>query len=246
MSICLYDAAHDFWQSYHGSGGSSVRAYEYVLDRAAFYRKEYSRFAVCWDSPKSHRREAFDAYKANRKPKPQDALDSLDGIKQRLVDWGVPVVEAEGFEADDIQASLCTQAFPEPVTIISNDKDMYCLICDSVVVIGSRGTMTGEEVMHKFGVAPSQMTEWLALVGDASDNVPGCPNCGPGRASDLLARFGTIAAIKEASDDEILSVRGVGPKTLAGIREWDPTLALKLVKLRHDAPVLLEDIWPRV
>ena len=100
-----------------------------------------------------------------------------------------------------------------------------------------------EECIQKFGVKPHQIRDFLALTGDVADNIPGCPSCGLMRARDLLLRFGSIKGIKAATDEEILSVRKVGLKTLTELRAWDPTLAVKLVTLLDDAPVVLEDLW---
>lgn len=241
--LVLIDLGAEFWRAFYGSG-SAVKAYEITLDRIDFYRREYPRTVVCADSPKSLRREWYPGYKANREAKPEDGIDSLRAIQARVLDWGVPVVQCDGYEADDVVASLAAQAWPEHVQIIGSEKDFFCLISDTVSLIGKNGPIGSNECIEKFGVAPSQMLDWLALVGDASDAIPGCPNCGPGRATDLLERFESIEGLRAATDAEILSVRGVGKKTLASLREWDPTLALKLVRLLDDAPVSLEELWP--
>lgn len=240
--LALIDIGAEFWKNYFGSR-SAVTAYELTLERIDWYRHVDCRTVVCCDSPKSKRKEWFDGYKSNRPPKPPEAIESLIAVQQRAATWGVPVVQCEGYEADDIVATLASQAWPEEVHIIGSEKDFFCLISDTVRLIGKHGPIESNECFEKFGVLPYQMTDWLALVGDTADAIPGCPHCGPGRATDLLERFETLDNIRAATDEEILEVHGVGKKTLESLRAWDPALALRLVKLLDDAPVSLERLW---
>lgn len=156
----------------------------------------------------------------------------------------MPIAQVDGWEADDIIATLVEQAWPEEVVIIGAEKDFYSLLqFDHVVRLdGPRGPVTAKDCVTKFGVEPHQMTDWLALAGDPSDGVPGCPGCGPGRATDLLVRFGTLKAIKEVPYDYLLSVRRVGAKTAASIQDWDPAPTLDMVRLRTDLPISLLEI----
>lgn len=240
--LALIDIGAEFWKNYFGSR-SAVTGYELTLERIDWYRHVDCRTVVCCDSPKSLRKEWFEGYKSNRPPKPAEALEALVAVQQRVVTWGLPVVQCDGYEADDVVATLAAQAWPEEVHIIGSEKDFFCLISDTVRLIGKHGPIGTNECFEKFGVLPCQMTDWLALVGDTADAIPGCPNCGPGRATDLLERFETLDGVRSASDEDIRSVRGVGPKTLASLREWDPALALKLVRLLDDAPVSLDSLW---
>lgn len=240
--LALIDMGAEFWRNYFGSK-SAVTAYELTLERIDWYRRTGPRTVVCCDSPKSLRKEYFPNYKSNRPPKPADAIESLIAVQDRVRSWGIPVVQCEGYEADDVVATLAQQAWPEVVHIVGSEKDFYCLIGDTVKLVGKHGLIGANECLEKFGVLPAQMTDWLALVGDAADAIPGCPNCGPGRATDLLERFVTLAGLLAANDEEILSVRGVGKKTLESLRAWDPCMAQRLVKLLDDAPVTLDQLW---
>jgi DNA polymerase-1 len=240
--LALIDVGAEFWKNYFGSR-SAVTGYELTLERIDWYRHVDCRTVVCCDSPKSKRKEWFHDYKSNRPPKPADALEALIAVQQRATSWGIPVVQSEGYEADDLIATLASQAWPEEVHIVGSEKDFFCLIGDTVKLVGKHGLIGANECFEKFGVLPNQMTDWLALVGDAADAIPGCPSCGPGRATDLLERFETLARIREATDEEILSVRGVGKKTLESLRAWDPSLALQLVRLLDDAPITLDTLW---
>lgn len=240
--LALIDIGAEFWKNYFGSR-SALTGYELTLERIDWYRHVDCRTVVCCDSPKSLRKDWFAGYKSNRPPKPAEAIASLIAVQQRVATWGLPVVQCEGYEADDLVATLARQAWPEEVQIIGSEKDFFCLIGDTVSLIGKHGPIGTNECFEKFGVLPNQMTDWLALVGDAADAIPGCPNCGPGRATDLLERFETLDGIRSASDEDIRAVRGVGPKTLESLRAWDPTMALKLVRLLDDAPLQLEQLW---
>lgn len=240
--LALIDLGAEFWKNYFGSR-SAVTGYELTLERIDWYRHVECRLVVCCDSPKSKRKEWFPDYKSNRTPKPADALESLIAVQQRAAACGVPVVQCDGYEADDLVATLAKQAWPEEVHIVGSEKDFFCLIGETVRLVGKHGLIGSNECFEKFGVLPPQMTDWLAMVGDAADAIPGCPNCGPGRATDLLERFETLDGVRSASDEDIRSVRGVGPKTLASLREWDPTMALRLVRLLDDAPLTLDTLW---
>lgn len=240
--IVLVDLGFEFWRAYYGSG-SDVGAYEQTLDRVQFYFEQFPRTAICCEGRNLKRKEWAPDYKEGRKPKPQDAIDSLVAIGQQIASWGVPVVAADTYEGDDIVATLVKQAWIEEVGIISGDKDLYSLLSPTVKIIGRQGMIGPAECVAKFGVKPEQMRDWLALCGDASDNVQGCPNVGPGRARDLLQHFGTLDAILAASTVELGKIRGVGLTTIASLKAWDPTLAVKLVTLLDDAPVDLATLW---
>lgn len=243
--ITLVDVSAEFWRAYFATR-SDVDAYQITLERIQYYRDNCERTAVLCDGSNCIRYSYFPEYKAQRDPKPQDALDSLRSVKEQVASWGMPIIECEGYECDDLMATLVRQAWPEDVQLVVQDKDLYQLISETCWLVGKRGLVREAECIEKFGVRPDQMRDWLALVGDAADNIPGCPNTGPGRARDLLKRFGTIEGIRAATDEEIREVRGIGKKTLDSLRSWDPTLAVKLTTLLDDAPVKLEQIWPLV
>lgn len=243
--ITLIDLGSEFWRNWYGSK-SQTDAYTLTLDRIQFYWRDNPRTVVCCDSPKTLRKEWFPAYKSNRPSRPEEAWDSLRSVEQRVEAWGCPVVSCEGYEADDVIATLVHQAFPEEVQVIGSEKDLFYLLSETTRLVGKQGFITANDCLDKFGVMPSQMRDWLALVGDAADAVPGCPGCGPGRATILLERFTSLQGILAASDEEILSLKGVGKKTLDGIRNWDSEMAVKLVTLLTDAPVDLTSLFQGV
>jgi DNA polymerase-1 len=240
--ICLVDLSGIFWRNYFGCR-SDVDAYQITLEQVEGYRQAYEQTAVCCDCGPLLRKEWFPEYKATRDEKPEDALDSLRAIEQQVQSWRTPLIRLRGYEADDVIATLVEQAWLDEVRIISSDKDLYQLISDSVRLITTRGEVGEAECVAKFGVKPEQMADYLTLTGDSSDNIPGAPGIGPGRARDLLVKFGTLAAVKAASEEELRAVRGMGDKTLASLSEWDPAMAAKLVALIRNVPVTLEDLW---
>lgn len=244
--IYLIDLGAEYWRNYFGAKRSAVRAWELTLDRLGQFRQE--RAVVCADSPRSARKERFPEYKSNREAKPEDALDSLRAVQEKVRSWGMPLALVDGWEADDVIATLTLQAWPEPVDIVGTEKDFYCLIDGRVrLVDNQRNHVDAVGCLDKFGVAPSQMSDWLALVGDAADAIPGCKNCGPQRATDLLQRFGDILGILAATDEELVSIKGVGRKTADSLRAWaldGAAKSMELVKLNRELPLNLWQILP--
>lgn len=242
--VTLFDLGAEFWKNYFGSR-SALDAYTLTYDRVDWYWSDSDgRFVLCCDSPRSIRKELHPTYKEKRGPKPEDALDSLRSIQERMAARGVPLGMVDGWEADDVVATLCHQAWPEEVRIVGCEKDFFCLIDDERVhLIGKNGPITSSACVEKFGVAPSQMTEWLAMVGDAADDIKGCPNCGPDRAAKLLTRFHKLDYVLAAASDGSLTkglIPGIGDKTIDALKAWDPAQALELVKMRTDLPINLE------
>ncbi len=135
------------------------------------------------------RKEMFEAYKANRPPAPPDLHQQMLRVREIVDAWGMTPLEAPGFEADDIIATLVREARENGlrVVIVSADKDLLQLVGDDVVMYDTmRGKVFGpEETIEKFGVEPRQVRDLLALMGDSSDNVPGVPSVGQKTAAKL-------------------------------------------------------------
>jgi len=239
--ILLVDLSAEFWRAFHASG--AAEAYHLVVERITGLMASCPRMVICCEGRRPVRFDWFPEYKANRPPKPLDATQSLAAIIGELCSWGLPVLSLDAYEADDLIATLAIQA-TEPVQILSRDKDLYQLLSDNVSIVLEDKTIGPAGCFEKFGVRPDQMRDFLALCGDSADNIPGCPNCGPGRARSLLYRFGTLDALRAAPDYELLALRGIGKKTITSLRGWDPALALKLVTLIYDAPVNLKQLFP--
>lgn len=238
--LLLVDLSAEFWRNYHATK-SGPQAYEFTIGRLTELVAQYPRMVICCEGKSPKRFAWFPEYKANRPLKPEDAKESLRQIITELeATPGIPVVSCDGYEADDVIATLCLQA-TEPVHILSRDKDLYALLTPTVRMVIDADTIGPAECVAKFGVKPHQIRDFLAIVGDASDNVPGCPGLGAKGAADLLRRFGTIAGIRAQPDPAL----DLGTKTLAKFRAWDPALATKLVTLMFDAPVKISELFPQ-
>lgn len=235
--LTIIDLGHVFWRNWYAAK-SDVGAYERTIEACMGLHHERPDILVACDSPHLIRRDIYPQYKANREAKPASAIDSLTSVENRVEDWGIPVVRADGYEADDVIATVCemTVRLLGEAEIVSNDKDLYQLICPQIRMRVGPQSVGADECKAKFGVRPDQMRDWLALVGDTADNIPGCPGVGPGRASDLLAKFGSLQAITGASPGELSSVRGIGEKTISGLQLWDMR-SFELVSLRKDVPL---------
>ncbi|MEZ5933724.1 MAG: DNA polymerase I [Alphaproteobacteria bacterium] len=151
----------------------------------------------------SFRNDMYDQYKANRDEPPEDLRPQFPLVRDAASAFGVPVVELEGYEADDIIATYARQAAAagRPVTIVSSDKDLMQLIGDGIEMFDPMKSkeIGPDEVMEKFGVLPNKVRDVLALTGDTSDNVPGVPKIGPKTAAQLLEEFGDLEGILEGA-----------------------------------------------
>ena len=161
--------------------------------------KKPQYLAVCFDvSRKTFRLEKFADYKIQRPPMPEGLSNQIPLIKQVVSAYGLSIFEKEGFEADDILATLAksAKALGLTVTIISSDKDILQLVDDKTSVFspykGAGMLYDVEKVRERFGVAPSQVTDIIALMGDDLDNIPGVKGIGEKTASSLIAQFGSV------------------------------------------------------
>ncbi|KPK52151.1 MAG: hypothetical protein AMJ63_10280 [Myxococcales bacterium SG8_38_1] len=185
----------------------------------------------------SFRKDLFEAYKANRPPAPPDLQQQMLRVREIVDAWGMSPLEAPGFEADDIIATLVREAREEglQVVIVSADKDLLQLVGEDVVMYDTmRDKVFGpEETREKLGVEPSQVRDLLSLMGDSSDNVPGVPSVGQKTAAKLLNEHGSLEGIYEHLDS---ITRKALKQKLTDHRE-DAIAARELVTLRDDVPV---------
>ena len=156
---------------------------------------------VAFDSrTPTFRHELFVAYKAQRKKMPDELASQLSLIQEVLRAMNIGIIEKEGYEADDIIAAIAQKvkdAFNE-IIIVTGDKDILQLVCENIKVMAVKKGITNtvlydaNEVKEKFGVYPNEIKDYLALMGDSSDNIPGVPGIGPKTAADLIKKFGSI------------------------------------------------------
>ena len=208
-----------------------------------------THFAVVFDhSSKTFRKEIYPQYKANRKQPPEDLIVQFSLIREATKAFNLPVLEMEGYEADDIIATIADQAQKQgaKVTIISSDKDLLQLVNEDIILFDGvkNKKITSKEVKEKWGVLPEQMIDMQILVGDSSDNIPGAKGIGPKTAAQLLQQFTTVDNLF-ANLQEITQ-----PKRREALEQAAENINITraLVTLRKDVPMSqqLEDftLWP--
>ncbi|MFZ2657468.1 MAG: 5'-3' exonuclease H3TH domain-containing protein [Victivallales bacterium] len=163
-------------------------------------REYYSPYgAVVFDKGRpEHRMRIIPEYKAQRPPMPEELRGQLPQIRDLIEAFGWRIVEKEGQEADDIIAAIAVTFKESPVRIVSADKDIAQVIDDRIkMLIPGKGTggfviQGPDEVLARFAVKPSQIVDYLSLIGDNSDNIPGIDGVGPKTAAKLINQFGSI------------------------------------------------------
>src|SRR5206468_1046073 len=162
--------------------------------------------AVALDSYQPTARHAqYKLYKATRKKMPADLAQQMPYIRKFCEAMRIPVLEAPGYEADDVIATVSRQALEEGLypVVVTLDKDLYQLV-DTIVILNTSKDdliVDREKVRELFGVSPEQIPDLLGLWGDTSDNVPGAPGIGEKGARDLIQKFGAIEALLERAHD---------------------------------------------
>jgi DNA polymerase-1 len=190
------------------------------------------------------RHTLFEGYKANRVPAPDEMVKQLPYVERLINALNIPLLKGNGYEADDVIATIVKKysSFYEEIYVVTGDKDLLQLIGGNVKVLrfaslGLSDLVEYDEntVIQKYGITPSQMGDYLSLVGDASDNIPGVKGIGEKSAVELLKKYGTIDRIY-SSIDEIPS--RYSKLLLNGIEEM--RLSKELVALSYEVPVLIE------
>jgi len=218
--------------------------------------------AVVMDAPgKTFRDDLYAEYKANRPPMPDDLREQIEPLHQSIEALGLPLLRIKGVEADDVIGTLATQAADAGITTVisTGDKDMAQLVNDRITLLdtmprgGSREPrpLDAEGVVKKFSVRPKQIIDYLALVGDSSDNIPGVPKVGAKTAVALLAEFAGVddilADIESIAELKIRGAKGIA-ESIANNRDQlvlsyklatiqcDVDLPLKLDELKQSSP----------
>lgn len=186
----------------------------------------------------SFREEISAEYKAQRPPMPDNLSLQVPYVKRIIDAMGLPVLEKEGFEADDIIATITEhlKAQENVMTfIVTGDKDMMQLVGETVRILDSmKNLLIGEaEVTDKFGVAPKNMVDYLALCGDISDNIPGVPGIGEKTARELVSTMGSVENIYDHLDE--IKKKAVRERLIAGREKAE--MSKKLASLKYDVPV---------
>jgi DNA polymerase-1 len=219
----------------NGAGDPTGAIYGMVnMMRRARSEIQADHIACVFDAKgKTFRDEMYSEYKAHRSPMPEDLVRQIEPIHAMVKAMGWPVLMVSGVEADDVIGTLACQATEAGWdTIISTgDKDLAQLVNSSVTLIN---TMTNEKldidgVIEKFGVPPKLIVDYLSIIGDTVDNVPGVPKAGPKTANKWLAEFGDLDNLMANADQ----VKGVVGENLRASLEWLPQ-ARQLITVKTD------------
>ncbi|WP_281744951.1 DNA polymerase I [Polynucleobacter yangtzensis] len=234
-SSYLYRAFHAMPDLRNGAGEPTGAIYGMVnMMRRARSELKADHIACVFDAKgKTFRDEMYSDYKAHRSPMPEDLVKQIEPIHAMVKALGWPVLMVSGVEADDVIGTLACQATQAGwETIISTgDKDLAQLVNPSVTLIN---TMTNEKldiagVKEKFGVPPELIVDYLSIIGDAVDNVPGVPKAGPKTANKWLAEFGNLDNLMANADQ----VKGVVGENLRASLDWLPH-ARQLITVKTD------------
>ncbi|WP_165466770.1 DNA polymerase I [Enterobacter cloacae] len=226
--LILVDGSSYLYRAYHAfppltnSAGEPTGAMYGVLNmlRSLILQYHPTHAAVVFDAKgKTFRDELFEHYKSHRPPMPDDLRAQIEPLHAMVKAMGLPLLAVSGVEADDVIGTLAREAEKagRPVLISTGDKDMAQLVTPGITLINTMtNTILGpEEVVAKYGVPPELIIDFLALMGDSSDNIPGVPGVGEKTAQALLQGLGGLDTLYEESD-KIAGLTFRGAKTMAG------------------------------
>ncbi|MGE5177279.1 MAG: DNA polymerase I [Hyphomicrobiales bacterium] len=200
------------------------------------------RVAVVFDTAApTFRHRVYADYKAHRPPMPEDLAAQIPRFREVIRLLGIPIVEQEGVEADDLIGSLAKEAEGDgaETLILTSDKDFYQIVSEKVQLLSPKGrgaeivTVDRAAVRERFGVAPEEMVDLLALMGDASDNVPGVPGVGEKTAAQLIQRFHSLDSLYGSLDQ----VERASLREKLRANEDRARLSQELATIRHDLPL---------
>jgi len=250
----LVDGSSYLFRAYHAlppltnSRGEATGAIVGVINMLRKLIDEYrpTRIGVVFDAPgKTFRDDLYTEYKAHRPPMPDELRQQIQPLLEIIKAMGLPLLMVEGVEADDVIGTLAQQASEQGVnTLISTgDKDMAQLVDEHVTLINTMTdtVMDREAVIDKFSVRPEQIIDYLALVGDSADNIPGIPKCGPKTAAKWLGEYPSIDDLVENAD----KIKGkIGESLRGNLEQLALSRRLTTIKLDVDLPYGPDDLSP--
>jgi DNA polymerase-1 len=249
--IFLIDGSSQMYRAYHAFRGKGLSNQEGHSTHAVYVFVTMLRKLIADHAPPliaasfdlagpSFRKELAGDYKANRAAMPDDLVEQTAWVREACEALGVPVLTAEGYEADDVLGTLARRAAAAgfDVAVVSIDKDFFQLVGDHVRVYDPREDghwFDSAGVKEKFGVEPGQVVDVLALVGDTSDNVAGVPGIGKKGAVDLISQYGSLDALLSQAD----RLKPKQREALTTHRE-DALRSQSLVTIRTDVPIQID------
>jgi DNA polymerase-1 len=246
--LLLVDGSSYLYRAFHAlpdlrnSVGEPTNAIRGVLSMLHKLRKDHAAdyIACVFDAKgKTFRDDLYPEYKAHRPPMPDDLRSQIGPLHQAIRAEGWPLVMIDGVEADDVIGTLVVDAARQNIRSIvsTGDKDMAQLVNDHVTLVNTMSEETLDEagVAAKFGVPPERIIDYLTLVGDAVDNVPGVAKVGPKTAVKWLSEYGTLDNLLAHAD----SIKGVVGDNLRAARDWLPQ-ARVLITIKTDVALPFE------
>ncbi len=254
IDLVLIDGSSYLYRAFHAlpslsnSRGEPTGALHGVLAMINKLVRETpcSHIGVVFDAPgKTFRDEMYAEYKANRPPMPDELRSQVTPLIEAITAMGLPLLQIEGVEADDVIGTLCRKASQGGMQVLvsTGDKDIAQLVNDNVTLVNtmSGSVLDRDGVKTKFDVFPEQIIDYLALVGDTSDNIPGVPKVGAKTAAKWLNQYGSAAEIISHAED----VTGkVGESLRENIEQLQLSQQLATIRLDVDLPVALADLQP--
>jgi DNA polymerase-1 len=253
--LVLVDGSSYVYRAYHAlptrltnAQGEPTGAVLVVLNMLQKFLKDYQprRIAVVFDAPgKTFRDELFTAYKAHRPTMPDELRAQIEPLLSIIRAQGLPLLRVAGVEADDVIGTLACRAAQagQSVLISTGDKDMAQLVNDSITLINTMNDSRLDRagVKTKFDVYPEQIIDYLALIGDSSDNIPGIDKVGPKTGAKLLQQFGSLDGLVA----HVAEIPGkVGENLRAGLATLELSRRLATIRTDLELPLSLEELTP--
>ena len=253
--LVLVDGSSYVYRAYHAlptrlsnAQGEPTGAVLVVLNMLQKFLKDYQprRIAVVFDAPgKTFRDELFTAYKAHRPTMPDELRAQIEPLLSIIRAQGLPLLRVAGVEADDVIGTLACRAAQagQSVLISTGDKDMAQLVNDSITLINTMNDSRLDRagVKTKFDVYPEQVIDYLALIGDSSDNIPGIEKVGPKTGAKLLQQFGSLDGLVA----HVAEIPGkVGENLRAGLATLELSRRLATIRTDLELPLSLEELTP--
>ena len=250
--LVLIDGSSYLYRAYHAlpalsnSQGEPTGALHGVLTMIQKLVREQqpAHIAVVFDAPgKTFRDDIYPEYKATRPPMPDELRSQVQPILDAVTAMGLPLLRVSGVEADDVIGTLCEQASKRGIKVLvsTGDKDLAQLVDDSVTLVNTMNdtTLDRDGVRNKFDVSPEQIVDFLALVGDSSDNIPGVPKVGPKTAAKWLNQYDSAAGIVAHAEE----IKGkVGESLRENLDQLELSRELATIRRDVDLDVGIDDL----
>jgi DNA polymerase-1 len=254
VDLVLVDGSSYLYRAFHAlpnlsnAEGEPTGALHGVLSMINKLRREQptAMIGIVFDAQgKTFRNDLYADYKATRPPMPDDLRLQVEPLLQAIKAMGLPLLQIEGVEADDVIGTLCRDAAAKNLNVLvsTGDKDLAQLVNDHVTLVNTMNdsVMNRDGVKAKFDVLPEQIIDYLALVGDTSDNIPGVPKVGAKTAAKWLNQYGSTDGIVNNADE----IKG---KVGESLRENIPALRLSqelaTIRLDVDLPITMDELTP--